>query len=64
MDNGMATIDKQTADEALTAKVAAMGKDESVRRVFEIADSEDQSPEALQEFVKLLFGPDATISEE
>jgi hypothetical protein len=55
-------IDKQAVDVALTAKVASMSKQECIRRVFEIADSMERSPEALLETIKLLFGPNALMA--
>lgn len=59
----MATaIDKQAAD-TMTTKVAALNADQRWDRMTEIADSGDESDEAALEFVKLFFGPDATLSE-
>lgn len=50
--------------EELTAKVAAMNADERWDRMVQIADSGDESDEAALEWVKLFFGPDATLSQE
>ncbi len=57
----MATmIGKDSAE--LTTKVAAMSVDQRIDRIFALADSHDESDEAALEGVKLLFGPDATLS--
>jgi hypothetical protein len=53
-------LEKDSA--VLTAQVAAMNADQRWVRLVEIADSGDKSDESALEFVKLFFGPDATLS--
>ncbi len=50
-------------DAQLSTKVAALNADQRWDRMTEIADSGDESNEVALEFVKLFFGPDATLSE-
>jgi hypothetical protein len=50
-------------DKLLTAKVAAMSREERFARIQEIADT-DVDNEHLDEFAKLVCGPDAVLVKE
>jgi hypothetical protein len=51
-------------EDALAAKVASMTSDQRWARLTEIADSRDESREAMLEATKLFFGPEAVLAEE
>jgi hypothetical protein len=55
-----ASIDKYAA---LSAKVAAMSFEQREARVLELAPT-TLTPETSQEFIKLILGPEASISED
>ncbi|MGA2850106.1 MAG: hypothetical protein ABSE46_14000 [Terracidiphilus sp.] len=60
-----AAIEKQAANTRLSRKVAVMTDAQRFERLQVIADDPDStSDENVLEFIKLLWGPGATLSDE